>query len=674
MKDFLLKDIPIKKVKKLDAEKSLDYCLDQIQRIKTDQELMVTADTAAENYYKSGKLGNEVKGRSQIVTSDVHDAVEGAIPLLMKVFAGTDEPVKIKPQEGTDQANADLMMALVNHQLRVRNNWFLTCYDGFHDALLLRRSVIKYAWENKTEEYVEIHKGLTRQEMSALGAQPNVKEIAIIASTETAAIPEVGEEENRTYDVEVTSTSETEGPTVRTIALEEIGFSRTASSFENISFMYHRVALEKWEFKKLYPDADAEELEAAGSSSESLIDTIKQERFADLGGTSFFWNDKEQKFIVHECYYTDPDTGTPLMNALCGNTVLELTRNKYDVPPFVILNAYKRPHRVIGMSIYDKAKHNQRNRSMLLRGLMDYINFSNSGRNLVDEKRVNMDDYLNRNYPAAAIRVVGDQTTAITPLPTTPIQPWTFTLLEFLTAAGENKLGITRMSSGVQGASTNKTKGGLLALMAAGGQKLELITRVLAETGIAPLIMAMVKMNLKFMSKPAQIRVLGKPMTINPDNIAGEYDVIVNVGVGTGDNDERIVQAQQLLAIFKQVFEAKIPVVTAENLYHALKNLLLAMDKKDYEMYITEPKTVETLAQIAAMMPQVLPVIAQIDPVMAQQMQQFMASMGMMAKGAPGAQPGGIQQSPREVRPPEQPAQPAVSSMPMPQGPGMRGQ
>src|SRR5690242_20785730 len=54
-------------------------------------------------YYYGEPYGNEVEGRSQVVTTEVKDAIEDILPSLIKIFASTDEIVRCDPQKPEDE-------------------------------------------------------------------------------------------------------------------------------------------------------------------------------------------------------------------------------------------------------------------------------------------------------------------------------------------------------------------------------------------------------------------------------------------------------------------------------------------------------------------------------------------------------------------------------------------
>ena len=56
--------------------------------------------------YLRQPYGNEVEGKSQIVTGEVAEAIDGALPSLVRIFTGSDNIVVFEPQGPQDEASA----------------------------------------------------------------------------------------------------------------------------------------------------------------------------------------------------------------------------------------------------------------------------------------------------------------------------------------------------------------------------------------------------------------------------------------------------------------------------------------------------------------------------------------------------------------------------------------
>jgi hypothetical protein len=75
-------------------------------------------------------------GRSRAVSTDVADTIEGLMPNLMDIFAGSDEVVRFEPVGPEDEAAAQQETDYVNHVFMQQNPGFMVLYSFIKDALL----------------------------------------------------------------------------------------------------------------------------------------------------------------------------------------------------------------------------------------------------------------------------------------------------------------------------------------------------------------------------------------------------------------------------------------------------------------------------------------------------------------------------------------------------------
>src|SRR4051812_25443967 len=73
-------------------------------------------------------------GRSKTVSTDVADVVEGLMPMLMDIFAGSDEVVRFEPVGPEDEDAAQQETDYVNHVFMQRNPGFMVLYSFIKDA------------------------------------------------------------------------------------------------------------------------------------------------------------------------------------------------------------------------------------------------------------------------------------------------------------------------------------------------------------------------------------------------------------------------------------------------------------------------------------------------------------------------------------------------------------
>ena len=570
------------------------YCLRKIDEIQVDMSTLNVNRTQALKYYQGEKFGNEIEGRSQVVSTDVHDTVEWIMPQMLKIFAAADEVCSLEGRTEDDVEPAEYMENLVNYQVRVRNKWFLILHDFLKDALLMKTGILKYYWHNETQEFQKEFENLTPQELREVLAQYPEYYLIDYEMIERNGIT--------TFDIKMEYVFEDEYPKIEAVPPEDVGFPRDLREVEKVPFLYHRVTYAPWEFRERYGDAALAQVKDLINryAGEASSDDIRNERLIDLGGVDFFWNQEKNEFYVYECYLRDPDTGEALIVDICGDVVVDYRENTYNEPPFIITPAIKMSHRIVGRSIYDILKELQELRSVLIRQILDNVYFSNLGRYVIDPLRINVDDFVNNNVPGGYIRGHPEGIKELLP---PPLQPWTFKLLEYLQTEKENRTGITRYNQGLDANSLNKTYRGMATIVSLSMQRMEMMARIFAELGIAPLIEKVIGLNIKFLSKPTAVRITNKYIRINPDNIIGKYDVIVNVGLGTNNKDQVVAQMQQLLALYAQLAQIPDPryqaLVQPENVYHVFKEMIKAMGYRDISNFITDPQQALAKAMIS---------------------------------------------------------------------------
>ena len=107
-------------------------------------------------------------GRSRAVSTDVADTIEGLMPQLMDIFAGSDEVVRFEPVGPDDVAAAQQETDYVNHVFMQQNGGFMILYSFIKDALLSKAGIVKVWWEEREEESRETYYDLTDDQFALL--------------------------------------------------------------------------------------------------------------------------------------------------------------------------------------------------------------------------------------------------------------------------------------------------------------------------------------------------------------------------------------------------------------------------------------------------------------------------------------------------------------------------
>jgi hypothetical protein len=107
-------------------------------------------------------------GRSKAVSTDVADTIEGLMPNLMDIFAGSDEVVRFEPVGPEDEEAAQQETDYVNHVFMQQNPGFMVLYSFIKDALLSKIGIVKVWWEENEQEERETYYDLTDEQFAML--------------------------------------------------------------------------------------------------------------------------------------------------------------------------------------------------------------------------------------------------------------------------------------------------------------------------------------------------------------------------------------------------------------------------------------------------------------------------------------------------------------------------
>lgn len=560
-------------IKKLNKDKINAKCIGWLRDFAADMSTLQTAREQALKAYMSQPYGNEVEGRSQVVMSDVFNTIESILPSLMRIFAGSVDVVQVSGQGVEDDEKAPLMAELLNFQSKKNFSSFMVFYDWFKDAMLYKMGVVKYRWEKKTTYRAKEFAGLTMDELNVYA----VRKDFIVDSQK--------DNEDGTFDLKGRVKRETSQPVVEVLPPEEFIFNVREKELRTC---FHKKKVHKSTLSKY----GVTESDIADAITEMSGENLENERFRDLGGKNFLVDDVDDDMVyIYEGYYDEYRDGEPypVKAVIMGNRVIDLEENKYGKPPFRELSAIRLTHRLVGRSFYDLAGEVQKLKTALVRYILDNIYYQNNAVQVVNPYKINMDDLLTQNVPGGKIRTldistpVGD---AIMPLPTNPLPPQTFSFLEYADGSIlENRTGVTKYNQGLDSESLNKTASGISQIMSASQQRIELIARIFAETGVKGLYEDLAQMNLDFMDKPTAIKINEKWKTINPEDIDGQYDINIDVGIGTGTKEMIVQQLMQMLQLYMGGL-VEAGVATKQNVTEMIKSIWENMGFKNADKYI----------------------------------------------------------------------------------------
>ena len=119
-------------------------------------------------YYLRQPYGNEVEGRSQLVTGEVAEAIDGALPQLIRVFTTTEDIVYFEPKSPGDEDSAKQATDYCNWVFYRENEGLLILHNWFKDALLQKVGVVKSYWDERVDVTKEEYENLSEDELALL--------------------------------------------------------------------------------------------------------------------------------------------------------------------------------------------------------------------------------------------------------------------------------------------------------------------------------------------------------------------------------------------------------------------------------------------------------------------------------------------------------------------------
>lgn len=568
-----------------------------ISRYLPDMETLDQERAKALRDYKAEPYGNEVKGRSQVVMSDVSDTIEWVMPSLMRIFYGGKDVTSVSPVGPEDEVKAKLMEEKLNFDLKKQNNGFLVLHDWFKDALLYRLGLVKYYWHKGEKYKAKEYEGLSQEEYDLI--QERVSQgLFIIDKEEVAAeesIDEMGMTDGfATYSVKGREVVKESRPVLEVMHPSEVIYDAKAKNFDSSRLVAHKIFKHK---KEITADYDITE-EDIKDTVERVNDMLSDEIFKSLGGASFVKEENiEDHAYLYECYVEEIDDKgkrTPVKFVLMGDVLLKrrgeksaVEENRYGRPPFRELTPIRITHSINGRSMRDLSSELQKMHTALQRYILDNIYFQNNGVKFVNPYKLNMDDLINNNFPGGLVRTLYDTHPgdAVFPAPITPLQPQVFNMLELVQQMRENRTGVSRLNQGIDPKNLNDTATGISQIMGASQQRIEMIARMFAETGVKGLLQDMVDMNVEFFDIETNIKINDEWQAVRPEDISGTFDVNVDVAIGTGGKELKVQQMLQMLNTYLLTAKLNAP-VSPDKIYAMLREIWHSWGYKNADTYV----------------------------------------------------------------------------------------
>ena len=570
----------------------------------------VSEDRIKAQEYFDGKtsLGYE-DGRSRVVATKVRDTVRSIKPSLMRIFLSSGKFVEYIPRGPEDVKFADQATTYMHWKFMELGGYRILS-DAFHDALIKKMGIVKAYYEEKTTTKIYTYSGLNDLQFEALMADPEVEvlEHSEVVEASATVAPEMAmmQPPQRSHDVKISRTNYDGDLVVDSIPPEEFFFDRNARSIEDCYVCGQRTDMRVGDLVAMGFDMDDVSDLDSSTDSDTIIESEEEAR----RGYSLNADEDEnaidpsmKKVLVTEAYMRiDIDgTGTPTLHrAVMGGTAYKvLSVEPCDEIPYAIFEVDPEPHTMLGRSVADLTMDDQDTATSILRGVLDNVAMVNNPRIGVVTGKVRVEDVLN-NEIGAIIRQDAPGMMEVYAVPFTAGQ--TLGALQYMDQLVEQKTGVTRASMGLDPDAMQSTaKAAVSATIQAAAGQIETMARNLSEGGMRRLFGLLLRLMVKHADGDKMMRLNGDFQAVDPRVWDSAMDVSVNVGLGTGREEEKAAAYREILGMQMQIWQAYGPsngVVSLTGIRNTLQDMMASAGIRNAERYFN-PMSPEIEQQMA---------------------------------------------------------------------------
>ena len=535
----------------------------------------------AQRYFDGEVDIGEEEGRSKVVATKVRDTIRAIKPSLMRVFLSTDKPVEYVPR-GPEDVQAAEQATEYMHYVFNEHNGYRVLNDAFHDALVKKSGIVKVYWDNYQEQETYDFENLNEMEYRVITMDDDVE---VIESTKRVemTIDEMGMEiESPYYDLKIARYKDVGKICIESVPPEEFFVDRNARSIDEAYAVSHRTEMRIGDLISMgYDYEDVKDLTGLQHSDTfSEVEEFERRGYEEDYSDEDIQDPSMRLVAVTEVYMKIDVTGSGIPTlqkvTLGGAAYKLLDYMACSHIPFAVFEVDPEPHTFYGRSVADLIINDQDASTAMLRGVLDNVALTNSPRIEILDGAVNIDDLLN-NEIGGIIRV--KQPGAIQPQAIPFVAGQTLTALQYLDMEIENKTGVTKASTGLSpDALQNVTAAAVNATVQAQAGQIEVMARNLAEGGMRKMFTLMLKVMHENVDEQQMMRVAGAEyVPVDPRSWNVTMDVTVNVGLGTGREEQKLAALMQAFQVQSQIMQAYGPsngIVSLTQIRNTLADIL----------------------------------------------------------------------------------------------------
>jgi len=569
----------------------------------------------AMSYYLGNSFGNEEDGASQVVLTEVRDTVLAMLPSLLRIFTGGDKVLEFVPKTAEDVEVAEQQTDFINYIFMQENPGFRILHDAMKDALILKEGVL--TWYKRDEETVEeySYSGLSQEEAALIAQDPSVtvleyreeqsmmqRDNVVTMSPDVMMMPQM-------ISMRIKRVIREPRYVVECIPVEQFIIDNQATCIEDALIVGRRKLATVSELVAMGYDKDLVEMNAGSGGFELNMETLVR----NPADQSFFGiangNDEstDKVYYVEAYIRIDKDgDGIAELHKVCtvGNGGYIVHQEIVTEAPFALLSPDPTPHTIFGKSIADQTMDLQLIKSSIMRNTLDSLAQSIRPRTLAVEGQVNMDDLLN-NEIGAVIRARNPG--AVVPFSTPFVGQPALGVMAYVDEIKTQRTGISRASQGLDAeALQSTTRAAVQAQLSSSQERIEMIARLFAD-GLKRCFKGLLHLVTQHQDKPKVIRLRNKFVPIDPRGWTADMDMIVNIALGRGSDEQRMMFLQQIAAKQEQILQQygpNNPMVSIQQYVSTLNQITQLAGFQNPAQFYSEPTPEQVQQFMQSMAPE----------------------------------------------------------------------
>ena len=497
--------------------------------------------------YNSELYGNEVEGKSKLVSKDIKKQSEWLLPGLLEPFVSTPDIIKASPVTPEDAEAAPKIEVLLNTQFCRQFNR----YNFMTKALKVLDQegtvVIRTGWEleEKSVEIMEEKEVPNPQLQQAVA----LAQQGLIDPRALNQFPQTIKQQVKTLKTIAVKNR----PTAMVCRNEDVFIDPTCQDdMDNCQFVIYRYESDMTTLKKsgVYKNLDLIDLKDNINGDYTTPDT-----------TNFKFRDNPRKKILVYEYWGNYDINgdglaEPIVCTWVDDVIIRLQDNPFPdkKPPFIVLPFSFTPFSLYGEPNAELLSDVQKIKTAIYRGFIDNMALSNNGQKGIRKGAL---DYSNKK------RFLNGQNFEFNGTPNdfydgkfNELPGSIFNVLTLMNNEAESITGVASFNTGLNGNSLGSTATSIRgAIDSATNRRLNLV-RNISENLVKPLLRKWLAYDAEFLDEESQFRITNDEFVyLKKDDLGANIDI--DLTISTSDDNQ--AKAQELAYMLQTIGPSEDP-------------------------------------------------------------------------------------------------------------------